>query len=246
MATESKCSLDNMLKAVLGSFANTEQNQIIPPDVYTSMYNTVTSLLISALVKQYPSNPVVIDILRPFVKVAKLTITNGFIELPDDYRDILGTPNISAKIDGSGECGEDEIKTEGEFKIAAQKSNCRQRPIIILPQSEFALRTTSSYKFPTYNDPIGYMYGSNKIKVCPYDLTKVELMYVVQEKKYRYGYITQPDDTYIFDNNTSIESEFTSAAFEPIFNALSNLIAAYTRDNDLRDFGLILTQKGLF
>jgi hypothetical protein len=236
-----------MLKSVLGSFANMEQNQVIPPDVYTSMYNTVTSLLISALVKQYPSDPVVIDILRPFVKVEQIPIKTGFFELPEDYRDILGTPNISAKTDGSGECGDDDnITNEAEFKNATLKSKCRQRPVIIVPQAEFAIRTTSSYKFPTYNDPIGYMYGENKIKVCPYDLTKVELMYVVKEKKYRYGYITQPDDTYIFDKNTSIESEWTSAAFEPIFNALSNLIAAYTRDTDLRDWAMILTQKGIF
>lgn len=240
---ESKCSLNNMLNAVLG-FANQEQNQVLPPLVYEAMYNATTSFLISALVKQYPSNPVVIDMLRPFVKVDMIPISNGFLTLPDDYRDILGTPNISAKIDGSGECGE-PITTDAGMQAAANKSKCLQRPVIILPQSEFAYRTTSSYKFPTYNDPIGYMSGNNKIKLCPYDLTKVELMYVIQEPKAIFGYIAQPDDSYVFNPLTSTEVNWSSAAFNPMYSMLSYLLAAYTRDRDLADWAKVLTEANI-
>jgi hypothetical protein len=248
---DSSVSLDNMLRAILGT-ANQDQNQVLPPNIYSSMYNTVTSLLISALVKQYPSNPVVLDMLRPFVKVAYIAIKDGFIELPDDYRDILGSPSIVAAKNNSGECGcdkdeiqEPDITTQQQFEIAIQKSRCLTRPITIVPQSEFDYLTTSTYKPPTYIDPVGYMYGANKIKVCPFDLQKVKLQYVRQESQYVYGYTVQPDDTYILNIASTIESEWTSAAFQPIYNALNALYAAYSKDENLRDFSSILHQTGI-
>lgn len=247
----SSCSLDNMLQAVLAS-ANQDQNQVLPPSIYSSMRSTVTSLLISALVKEYPSNPVVLDMLRPFVKVAYIPIQDGYITLPDDYRDILGSPSIVAAKSNDGECGcdkdevqEPDITTEQQFKLAIQKSRCLTRPVMIVPQTEFDYLTTSAYKPPTYLDPVGYMYGSNKIKVCPFDLTKVKLQYVRYEVPEVYGYITQPDDTFILDPLTSTESEWTSAAFTPIYNAMIALYAAYTKDENLRDFATILHQSGI-
>lgn len=247
----SSVSLDNMLQSILGT-ANQEQNQVLPPSIFSSMYNTVTSLVISALVKEYPSNPVVLDMLRPFVNVAYIPIKDGFIELPDDYRDILGSPSIVAAKNNSGECGcdkdeveEPDITTEQQFKTAVQKSRCLTRPVTIVPQSEFDYLTTSLYKPPTYIDPVGYMYGSNKIKICPFDLQKVKLQYVRQETQYVYGYIVQPDDTYIFDSTTSVESEWTSAAFTPIYNAMNALYAAYCKDENLRDFASVLHQGGI-
>jgi len=250
-APVSSCSLDNMLKAVLAS-ANQDQNQVLPPSIYSSMRSSITSMLISALVKEYPSNPVVLDMLRPFVNVAYIPIVDGYITLPDDYRDILGSPSIVAAKNNTGECGCDkgeteqpDITTEQQFKIAIQKSRCLTRPITIVPQSEFDYLTTSAYKPPTYIDPVGYMYGSNKIKVCPFDLTKVKLQYVRYEVPEVYGYITQPDDSFIFDATTSVESEWTSAAFTPIYNAMNALYAAYSKDENLRDFSSILRQGGI-
>lgn len=233
-----------MLTSVL-SVANVEQSQVYPPNIYSAHYNVVTSMLINRLVKQFPDNPIVLDILSPYVKVAMLGITDGFITLPNDYRDILGAPSISAKLDGTMECGE-PITTEQQFKIANLKGKCRTRPILIVPQSEFDYRTTSNYKFPTFNDPIGYMYGQNKIKVCPFDLTKVQLQYVINESIYSYGYIVQPDDTYIFDPNTTNDSLWGNAAFEYLYKGITLLYGSYVRDSSMTNYSEILKQSGLF
>lgn len=235
-----------MLVSVL-AVANEEQNQIYAPNIYSAHYNIVTSMLLNWLVKQYPDNPMVLDILSPYVNVVMLSINDGYIKLPTDYRDILGAPSISAKLDGCMECeGAKDITTEQEFKIANEKGKCKQSPILIVPQSEFAYRTKSRYNFPTYDNPIGYMYGQNRIKICPFDLTKVQLQYVFNESVYSYGYIVQPDDTYIFDPNTTVDSLWGNASFEYLYKGISILYAAYTRDPALTNYSEILKQSGLF
>lgn len=233
-----------MLKSVL-SFANSEQNQTYPPYIYTDQYNAVTSLLLSALAKKYSDDKEVQDMIMPFMETKKIAVTEGFVELPDDYRNLLGNPSISIKPDGSDCADAPRMDTASEFKVANLKGGCKTRPVVIVPQTEWDYLTTSEYNYPTIENPIGCFFGAKKLKVCPYDIGKVEVRYARQEKVYRYGYIMQPDDTYILDVATSEESEWTSAAFEPIFKALSSLYAAYTRDTELRDWSLILTEKGI-
>lgn len=246
MATESKCSLNNMLKAIL-SVANEEQSMFFSPRVYQDQYNAVTSLLISALVKAYPSNPVVIDQLEPFVDIQILPIKNGYVDLPEEYRDILGSPYIFANPKSSGECGEgfEEPLTAANFRKQSLKGGCQLTPVVILPESEFAYRTTSTYNQPTWTDPIGFFSGKKQIKICPYDATKVAVMYVKKEESYIYGYIMQPDDTYLFDPLTTKESLWTSASFEPIFTALTSLYAIYAKDQEMGNWSQILKERNI-
>lgn len=197
----------------------------------------------------YPSNNEIIDIISPFVAVQRLAITDGLIKLPDSYRNILGSPSIVVKNAKSGECGSDidvPITTPDQFKIANLKGGCTRRPIRIVPQSEFDYLSTSDYKKPTYWNPIGYYVSNKSIKVCPFDLTKVDIMFVIQEPSFVFGYIVQPDDTYIFDPVTSIESIWTSAAFEPILKGVTALYAAYSRDASMTEWSKVLNQTGLF
>lgn len=233
-----------MLTALLAP-ANQDQNMFLPPWIYQSMFNTVTSLLISECVKLYPSNPQVIDIVDPFVRVKRLTPTGGIIKLPDEYRNILGAPGISAKLDGSGECSSPAPTTAREFDLNVMKAGCQRRPVIIKPQSEFDVLTTSTYKKPTYRDPIGKYIGQKQIQICPFDISAVDVMYVVQENTYTFGYIMQPDDTYINDPNTTVESEWASSAFEPIFKALNHLYAAYSRDQEFQNWAMLLSKEGI-
>jgi hypothetical protein len=212
--------------------------------VYTEHYNIVSSLLLSKLIETFPTSPQNVDMLYPFMKVEKITVKDGYVELPSDYRNLLGNPSVSLRPDGK-DCGENEITNEQQFKNATLKSGCKTRPVIIVSQSEWDYRTTSSYRFPTYDDPIGVMFGESKIKICPYDITKVEVRYARKENIYRYGYIMQPDDTYIFDKNTTIESEWTNAAYDKLYKGLCLLYGEYTRDNSLRDWTSILIQAGI-
>ena len=68
----SSASLNNILQSVL-SVANEEQSMFYSPRIFTSQYNVVSSLLKSSLVKEYPSNPMVLDQLDPFIKIQIIT-----------------------------------------------------------------------------------------------------------------------------------------------------------------------------
>jgi len=244
MANE-KVQLDSMLRSVL-SVANEEQSFFYSPKIYQDQYNVVTSLLLSKLSKLYPSEQWVIDTIDPFVEKVLIPVTNGYIQLPDNYRDLLGSPQIAVKKDKSGECSEAiVIDTAREFQLSNLKGKCEKRPVIIVPEAEFALRTTSTYNYPTHWNPIGYFSGKKQITVCPFDIGKVEVLYARQEKQVVYGYITQPDDTFLFDLATSVLSEWSNAAFDPIFKALIHLYSAYAKDGELQNWAILLTQHGI-
>lgn len=237
-----------MLQSIL-SVANEDQSAVYPQSIYSSQFNVVTSLLISKLAKEYPGNPTVIDILIPFIKFSMQPVKQGVFSLPDNYRNILGSPYIF--INGSAQCGDvPKITTAQEFLTAQLKGGCNVAPITIVSESEFSIKTSSTYKKPSHSNPIGYFAGLNElgqkiVKICPYDLTVVALLYIKQEGIYRYGYFMNPDDTYSYDPSTTVESEWTSAAFQPIFTAMMALYSAYVRDSELRDWSLILSEKGI-
>ncbi len=236
-----------MLKAIL-SVANEEQSMFYSPRIYSDQYNVVTSLLISTLVRAYPANPVVIDQLEPFVEIKLLPVTDGYVNLPEEYRDILGSPYIFTNKKNDCECEKVEFEeplTANNFKVQILKGGCKIAPVIIYPESEFIERTDSTYDAPTWEAPIGFFSGKRQIKICPYDATKVAVMYAKKEKSYVYGYIPQPDDTFLFDINTTVESEWTSAAFTPIFNAMMSLYSAYSKDQELGNWAQILNEKGI-
>ena len=241
----SKCSLQSLLNSLLG-VALQEQNMQIPPFIFSQWINTITSLLISALVKAYPSNPQVVDMLDPFILFEVLPCQNGFITLPAKYRNILGSPYIMINGNKEGDCAP-SIDNLAQFQAAIKKGSCDATPVEIVPQSEFANRTSSSYKFPDHEFPIGYFAGKRQIKICPYDLSRVFLLYTKEELLVNMTYISQPDDTYLIDptNPDFQDSEWTSAAYEPIYKALVSLYSAYSRDPELSNWSAFLIQQGI-
>lgn len=245
MATENKASLDNVLKAIL-SVTGQEQSMFYSPRVYSDQRNVVESLLLSALVKAYPTNQSVIDQIAPFVKVQTLPNKDGYIELPEDYRDLLGAPMIFANPESDGECAEKiEPLTPATFKAGKLKAGCNLNSVDIVPQSVFTKRTQSTYNKPTWENPIGAFVDANRIKVCPFDISKVSVMFAKKEKVVRYGYIIQPDDTYLYDPNTTEETEFTSNSFPEIFNAMMALYAAYAKDQVMQNWAQVLSKAGI-
>lgn len=237
-----KASLNNILQQVL-AVANADQNFSLPPSVYGNFYNTVTSFLLDKAPVIYPT---AVDIFLPFIEIKKIAITDGFVVLPDEYRNLLGAPSISVQKDGSDCLGDDPviIDSESEFKTAKSKAGCKTRPITIVDKKEWDYLTTSTYAFPTLENPIGIFEG-RKIKVCPYDLARVEIMYIKKEAIGVYGYIPQPDDTYIFDEKTSTEVGWTESAASILFRGCLALYSAYSRDKELTDYSQVLNQAGL-
>lgn len=237
MPDNNKVSLNNLLQSVL-SIGNTGQSSFYPPFIYETQYNIVSGLLLSKLAQNYPAD---LDMLLPFIVDKPTPVSNGYVILPDDYRNWLSA-SINIKPEGAG-C-EGIVVNANIFKTANLKAGCQTRPIDILEQKEWDYRTTSSYAFPTYANPIGCFFG-NKLKVCPYDIAKVDIRYVRKENYYVFGYLEQPDGTYIYDTKTSIETEWTSAAFAPFFNAMSSLFSAYVRDGVILDWSKWLHEKGI-
>lgn len=249
MANTTKSSLENLVKAVL-AVGNQDQNLFYPPHIIDQHINITTSLLIDRLSKTYPVN---VDMLQPFIKSFKTPVKKGYVELQDDYRNLLGAPSINVRDDGS-DCSDNPviIDTEREFELEKLKSGCKSRPIDIVDKAQWDYRTTSNYDYPTYKNPIGMFVGvvqgmgtKKQMKVCPYDLKFVEVTYVRSEKKYRYGYTLNPDDTFIFDPLTSEDTEWGDAAFSKLFSAMLALYSAYSRDNMLSDWGQILINQGI-
>jgi len=243
---ENKSSLENILNAVL-SIAGQEKTMFYSPRIYSDQRNVVESLLLSSLVKSYPLNQNVIDQIAPFVKVETISNTDGYIQLPDNYRNLLGSPMIFANPESTGECGaQTEPLTAHNFKVGMLKAGCRLNAVVIVPESEFADRTKSTYDTPSYENPIGMYIDNKRIKICPYDVSRVAVMYAKKERLVRYGYIMQPDDTYLFDENTTEETEFTSNSYEMIFNAMMALYSAYAKNQELQNWSMVLSQKGIF
>lgn len=240
---ENKCSLNNMLSAIL-SAANAEQNMHYPPRIYSEQYNVVTSWLIDSIVAMYPKDQSMVDILQPFTKKEKLPVKNGSIKMPEGYRNFLGA-SVNVTKDFTKECCDDEPPTEQSLKQEQRKSGCQMRPVRIVDIAEFDYLTTSAYKYPTHKDPIGCFFEDGELKICPFDITGVELRYVINENKYEYGYKMQPDDTYIWDEKTTKETQWGSNAFKYLYRGLSVLYGVYTRDNNFRNFAQELKQIGL-
>jgi phage terminase large subunit GpA-like protein len=87
--------------------------------------------------------------------------------------------------------------------------------------------------------------GQRQIKLCPYDLKSVDVTYCIKENIYNYGYIMQPDDTFIFDPATSQDTQWDDAAFSKLFTAMLALYSAWSRDNTLTDWSRILHNEGI-
>lgn len=238
-----KSTLDNVLQSVL-AVANSEANMAYAPRIFQSHFNAVTSFLIDTLVEKYPEKT---DILLPFFMSKKIPVTTGYIQLPDQYRDLLGAPSITVKADGS-DCSDNNpviIDTEQEFNQAKLKSGCKTRPIVIVDKSKWDYLTTSTYDFPTYKNPIGMYIGGNRIKVCPYDLGNVEVMYTKKENLYIYKYSMNPDDTYVFNPIGSEESQWDNNAFQYLFKGCLALYSAYASDPNLSNFTQVLKNEGI-
>jgi len=239
---ENKSSLQNILQSVL-SIGNAEQNFAYPPYQFDNHYNIVTSFVLDGLSKIYPSS---VDILLPFIQSKKIPVTNGYVQLPDEYRNLLGAPSINVNPAGKDCSDTIVIDTAAEFKTANLKGGCKTYPIQIVSKAEWDDRTTSGYAFPTYENPIGMFIGEKRIKVCPYDLAVVEVTFAKKEEKYRYGYIVQPDDTFIYDPTTSVPTQWDTPASALLFKGCLALYAAYAKDNQLSDYSQILNGAGLF
>lgn len=250
---ESVVTLDSLLKKVL-SGANKEQNGMYPPHVFTQHMQIVTQFIVTEAVKLYPGNSSIKNIIRPFVVTSRLPVINGEVKFEDNYRDMLG---IKSRVtpDYKNDCGckEEETfdddplaETPDQLRRKQAAAKCISHDVEILEIEEYSGRTTHKYKKPTLRNPIACVFKGDKIQVCPVDISFVDVTYVRNPKEYVYGYKEQPDYTYVFDKNTSTESEWYQPALPYLLKGLNTLFAGYVKDPEMQNWNELIKKGGLF
>lgn len=252
-------TMQMVLSRVL-SQGNKEQNQAYPPGIFTDHYNLVTAYLMSEIAKTFPTSQSLIDLARPFLKRTIISMKNGIIPFPVDYRHFLNaaifvtddfTTNCNAP---EGDCPEDLCVYENDplaptpvqLQQNILKKQCISEAVRMVDIDEWDRLTRHLYKRPTIKKPIGCIFEGTGIKICPYDIPQVELRYLRQPKQYNYGYTMNADDTYSFSAAGTVESEWTDNAMQPLVTAITKLYSVYTRDGELNNYLLELSQAGIF
>jgi len=238
-----KCSLDNFFTLLLGPL-DIPQSKTVSPTAFNAIYNTATGWLIGKIVELWPKDQSYVDIIEPFLVTEIKQVKNGYIELPEEYRNFL---DVGALVQNSKnvttDCAECDDTTEDtqaikkrKYQQAIEAGKCERQAIVMVDQTQWDYLTKDPFDLPTYDAPICCQFGDRKIKICPASIQNVELRYLKNEKMYSYGYTMQPDDTFIFNAATSVESEWTNAAFPKLYKVCMALLGVYLRDQTISGF----------
>lgn len=222
------------------SQANEDQNQHYPPRIITSHFRMVTNAILDQGRKQWPGNADIVDILSPFLETVDLQVKNGVVELPKNCRHALG---LTIFISDNGKpC---ENLTPEEIEQSRLEARMESRDIKLKEQFEYNRLTTHKYKKPTALEPIGAVFNNKEIRINPFNVGMVQLSYLRYPKEYFYGYKTNPDDTYFWDENSTVESEWTNPASGILFTGMNILYSNYARDTEQTANAQALRLQGL-
>lgn len=243
-------TMDSVLRKVLAQ-ANADQNQHYPPHIFTEHFNLATSWLIDSIMKVFPGEQHIVDLISPFMEVSDIIVRNGKIAFPKGYRHYTGM-GIFITEDAKKACGCDEAKSDSdslsttdELEEKRSKRICLSQDVTLVDIDEWNDLTTHPYKPPTLKKPIACIFQGDGIKICPVP-PSVELRFIRQPKVYQYGYKMMPDDSYQVDQDPDLESEWNDNAASYLFRAVNTLYSGYVRDPEQRDLARQLQQIGLF
>lgn len=244
-------TMDSVLRKVLAQ-ANSDQNQHYPPRIFTEHFNLATSWLIDSIMKVFPGQQHIVDLISPFMETEDIIVKNGKIAFPKGYRHYTGMAIFKTE-DSKFPCGCDEAKadentgqtTDEILEEKRSKRICLAQDVVLVDIDEWNDLTTHPYKPPTLDKPIACIFQGDGIKICPVP-PSVELRFIRQPKIYQYGYTVLPDDSYQVNTATTIESEWHDNAASYLFKAINTLYSGYVRDPEQRDLALQLTKIGLF
>lgn len=253
-------TLDSVYKKVL-SIGNKEQNSMYPPHIFDEHFNVVTNYILDEVAKTFAENRSIVDIASPFLMTKEIAVVGGKVGFPVEYRNLLGVAMyVTIKGDedcGCNDCGCDDkdkrdfqndplAKSSKQLMKKIERNKCTSRDLVELDIDEFSDRSTHPYKKPTLIKPVFCQFESRKIKVCPFDISHVEIRYLRNPNVYRYGYIEQPDHTFVPDPATTIESEWDSTAMKSLVSGVSSLYSIYAKDGEMQNWNEVIKKAGLF
>lgn len=218
------------------------KSRVVPPEVFDAIYNLSAAWVIGKVVELWPRDQRYVEVVEPFLRVDVKHTANGIVDLPKEYRNFLGASVLTNEAKTATCNDTPQAIRLRQHELEAVKGICERVPIRIVDQAEFDFFTQDEFDMPTLKAPIGCFFGEKKLKVCPLDLGSVEMKYLINEKMYKYGYIMQPDDTFINDTATTVETEFTNAAFDKLYAASTKLLGVYLRDNSVVGFSQALNE----
>jgi hypothetical protein len=237
-------AIDNVL-----SLANKPQNASYPPSVGALHFNIALSYVLSDIARLFPSNQSIIELAQPFFEKKIIAVDDTMITLPSDFRHLI-TCSIAVNENASSKCEANSLESNDInsplYSDRQQpKEKCRFIPISMLSDDMFNRQTTTGFIKPSYLKPIGKFSDGNRIKICPTDITHVEVRYIRNPKEYRIGYKMMPDDTWQIDVNNPlhIESECTLAMESRLVSAMTTLYSVYSQDRELK-VGIDELKKG--
>lgn len=228
------------------SQANKEQNQHYAPHIFESHFILVSEVLKDELVKQYPTAQLIVDMFRPYFRFYKAMITNGQLPINVDYRNLLGvgfyiTDKETWKpleLDTKGFANPDK-PTSDELQAYVAKTQTISKPLDMVTIGEWNYFSDHPYKNPNKIDPKtkmpqykkakGCIFEKNFIRVMP-EIPFAEVRYVKQTAPFKFGYKMLPDETYVFDPDTTTEELWDFNAIPYLVKGVNLLLANYLRD----------------
>lgn len=236
-------TMDSTLRKVL-SQANADQNQSYPPRVFSEHFNIVSDFILDEVNRLFPTNRSVKDIASPFLRVLDVKVINGVITIPADAKHVLGL-TIFIDLTKNSACEKPEGYSQDDIDKSRLSKRIESQDVIFKEQFEYNKLTSSRYKKPKLSKPICCKFKDKEIRISPYNVPMVEMSYLVEPKKYRYGYKMNADDTYYWDPAATIESEWETTAASYLFKGVNVLYANYVRDQEQVSGAQALKQIGL-
>ena len=238
---------------------NKEQNAHMPPYIISAAGRLATDFCLDEIVRIYPNSNRIADKARPFLKRKLIQVEGGLATMPDDYRNILSVSiatneNQTLPCDCKNDCDQcdEEQETDnsnsGLFEKGKRTEPCTYREVKILTSNEYDLASVSPLRPPSYKKPIGMFVDRTTFKVCPRDVTFVEVRYLKQPLKSEIGYKLMADDTWQIDTTSTnhIELEWERNIAPEFFKAMTSLYSIHTRDGNLVNWNNELKKLGIF
>lgn len=244
---------DNVFQMVLAQ-GNKEQNQHYPPGIFEVHYKLASDWLKDEGAKLYPTSQIIVDIFRPYLKVELMPVKNGIIPMPKEYRNLLG---LGFYVNETKKCipvklpdnnfKDPKNPTLAELAKVTAELQVESSRIDLKSIDEWNYITKHPYKKPkTFDKAAACIFDGEGIRLLPLKIPYAEVRYMKVVPEFKYGYAMLPDETFVFDPDTTTEELWNENAIPYLFKGVNILYANYVRDDSYIASAKDLRENSLF